>query len=90
MFLYYPYLILENLFTKNLSSLLRFQWRKLLKYCHLSNYLLVIMQTGSLFSRCCNLIYNDTSNGIFFVMVSMHLIGFTCKNLKNKDFPSLT
>ena len=53
------------------------------KNCYLdiffSGYLLLITQIGSLFFWCSNLMYNDTSSEIFFVMLWMFLICFTWK-----------
>ena len=72
----------------DVSLLFTFQWQNILEKLlfgrFVSGYLLLITQIGCLCSWYSNLMYNDTSHGIFLVILIIWF--FLKKNLKNQDF----
>ena len=63
-------------------------WKTAIWTIFFSGFLLLITKIENLCSWCSNLMYNDTFSWIFFVMLVIW--GLPEKNIKNKDFGSLT
>ena len=77
---------------RNVSLLFRFQWQKLLEKVlfgrfFVSEYFLLIAEIGNLCCWCSNIVHNDESCWIFFVML---VIRFNLKKVwKTKILPHL-